>query len=355
MLALKYLQKTQDESGWDACLCNCLVRMAKLSRKKIVFASLVMGLFFSGMTLPDLVYYTGISMYRFHGKPLISKPIEKFEQSTLKPALAIALLCTPDHWTYAFVLAHRIRKLTRVDHDILVLTHGNLSRQAVSAFSSIHAVFLNVNTPVPPQVHPLQKSFRASWQKLHLFTLTQYDQILYLDSDIVLLKDISPIFGIRAFASVPMSCNERLDLASINGGLLLIRPNLTQYDELLALATTGGREWLYSEQELLSVYFLWMYPELYVPLSTHFMLSFWALHDQGLLNHDGVIPRFGRHWLFQDKTSMDVLSWIYIVHFVCGRKPWERDPSCWDLLNTNGPKCRLIRMWHEHARDAGII
>jgi alpha-N-acetylglucosamine transferase len=204
---------------------------------------------------------------------------------------------------------------------------------------------------MPQTVVPLQDAFRVAWAKLHLFTLTAYDRILYLDSDVLLIKDISPIFQVDAFASVSLSCDSRLDLAGINGGILLIKPNATQYAELLALAAQPSEtDWRYSEQELLSVYFVWMHPELFVPLSTHFMTTYRALDDDGLL----PLRSGGRHWLFRRKAALDLLTRVYSVHFVCGSKPWELSPNCSGSPLRDAVRCAAVRMWHQHAREAGV-
>jgi hypothetical protein len=169
---------------------------------------------------------------------------------------------------------------------------------------------------------------------------------------VVLLKDISPIFQIDLFAFVSLACDSSLDLAGLNGGILLIKPNASQYSELLALAETPHPTgWQYSEQEFLSVYFVWMHPEMFVPLSTHFMIPYYGLTDHEVL---GIHEFFGRHWLFQDKNSLDLLSRIYTVHFLCGRKPWERSPNCLDMFGKQSARCAAVRMWYQHAGEANL-
>jgi hypothetical protein len=268
--------------------------------------------------------------------------------------IAYALLCTESHWHYVYVLAHRIRNITRIKHDLLILTPERLPARLMDLFgpNGLNAIILHVTLEPPATVQPLEPAFKVSWIKLHLFTLTSYDKILYLDSDVLLLKDISPIFQVNSFASVSLACDASLDLAGLNGGILLIKPNVSQYSELLALAETPSpTNWHYSEQELLSMYFVWLHPELFVPLSTHFMIPYYGLTDHGLL---GIHEFFGRHWLFHDKTNLDMLSRIYTVHFICGKKPWQRSPDCGDVFGKQSARCAAVRMWHQHARDASL-
>ncbi len=94
-------------------------------------------------------------------------------------------------------------------------------------------------------------------------------------------------------------------------------------------------------------------PSVFVPLSsvsTHFMIPYEALDDDGLL----AMHSYSRHWLFRNKTGQDLLTRIYTVHFVCGRQPWERSPHCSDIVRNESPKCAAVRMWFQHAQETDL-
>ena len=271
----------------------------------------------------------------------------------IPPRTAFAVICTAEYWHYTYVLAHRIRRITSIQHDLLILTpDASLPDQASTLFGPIglESRVIPVTLTLPESVNPLEKAFEISWIKLHLFSLTQYDQILYLDSDVVLLKDISPLFShVKSFASVSLGCHLRPDLGDINGGILLIRPNITQYQDLLALSTTHAQSgWTYSEQELLAEYFLWMHPEQFTSLGEQFMLPYHALDRDQLL----YTNFYGRHWLFTHRTELDLLNTVYSVHFLCGKKPWQHSPNCHNLDGSVSAKCAVIRSWFREAEQA---
>jgi hypothetical protein len=85
--------------------------------------------------------------------------------------IAYALLCTENLWRYAYVLAHRIRNITRISHDLLILTPEHLPAHLIDLFGQLHAMILHVKLEPPPTVRPLETAFKVSWIKLHLFTL----------------------------------------------------------------------------------------------------------------------------------------------------------------------------------------
>lgn len=280
------------------------------------------------------------------------------KNDAVQPTIAFALVCTTEYWHYTYVLAHRIRRITSVPHDLLILTPSpSLPGMASTLFgpAGVNATVIHVTMTLPVQVDPLERAFEISWIKLHLFTLTEYEQILYLDSDIVLLRDMSPLFShVRSFASVSLGCHLKPDLGDINGGILLITPNATLYDELMILAVTNAKSgWTYSEQQLLAEYFLWTHPEKFTSLGEQFMLPYHALDRDQLL----YMNFYGRHWLFSERSELDLLRIIYSVHFLCGSKPWQHSPRCQNLDGSINAKCAVIRAWFREAEEAlhGIV
>jgi hypothetical protein len=90
--------------------------------------------------------------------------------------------------------------------------------------------------------------FHHMWDKLWVFALTDYDRVLYLDSDMVLNRPVHPVWdsvnswpehGLSATADcqdpkqVPMR-----DGPYFNAGFMMIRPNQTLLEELLQVDLT---------------------------------------------------------------------------------------------------------------------
>lgn len=58
----------------------------------------------------------------------------------------------------------------------------------------------------------------ATFNKLHAWRLQQYDRVLYVDSDLLLLRPLQPLFRYPSFGAVPYA---PLD-TRFNSGVLLI-------------------------------------------------------------------------------------------------------------------------------------
>lgn len=264
---------------------------------------------------------------------------------------AFAFVCSPDDssWKSTLVAAHRIRSLgLALKFPIIVLlvsiptppqsghqtdATDRLSKalpgEAYSAFSAVGNVQIVESydmIPIPPTVKFDSKDFRSfsvSWQKLHFFRMTEYSRIIYIDSDVVFLRDISSLVHVTPFASVPLSCDHKLDHSVINGGLMILRPSITTFNELLFLASLeSSTGWKLSEQELLGVYYAWLYPDDYTSLSTHYMIPVKGLSQEGLLPLTKHRTEEIKHWLHDDVTMKDVVSSTKMVHFCCFKKPW---------------------------------
>ena len=132
----------------------------------------------------------------------------------------------------------------------------------------------------------MRPSYRICWHKLRLFLLTQYQAVVALDSDLTILANIDDLvqkvldetaaatssqnngksngntrFWMAAHDETPLceSCDAEVSGAP-NAGVFGLRPDRRLYEELIARSKKPspwyGERWAYSEQELLSVFFL---------------------------------------------------------------------------------------------------
>ena len=173
-------------------------------------------------------------------------------------------------------------------HDVLIISPNLLPLDLADAVAKAgcKAVALGV-APYPPKFKPLRPSFRVCWHKLRLWTFTQYSAIVALDADVVVLRNIDALLDDIAryseatagaataagslaspdhvlFAAADQtprceSCGAPVSGAP-NGGVFGLRPSQQVYDQLVERSKRAspwyGDLWSYSEQELLSIFFL---------------------------------------------------------------------------------------------------
>lgn len=91
----------------------------------------------------------------------------------------------------------------------------------------------------------------TSLTKLHLFRLTQYKKIIYLDADTLILRSISNLFNLSySFSASPDSGWPD----SFNSGVMVCTPNEKTFDELIELMKLKG-SWDGGDQGLLNEFF----------------------------------------------------------------------------------------------------
>eukprot|EP01096_Ripella_sp_DP13-Kostka_P016539 TRINITY_DN8093_c0_g1_i7.p1 TRINITY_DN8093_c0_g1~~TRINITY_DN8093_c0_g1_i7.p1 ORF type:complete len:443 (+),score=152.90 TRINITY_DN8093_c0_g1_i7:572-1900(+) len=104
------------------------------------------------------------------------------------------------------------------------------------------------NMPNPHQGHHLfQKRLDMVFSKLHIYNLTSYDKIVYLDTDILVLENVDELFGCPGFCA-----NVRNGF--FNTGVMVIRPSEEMFLDLVgqsgSLPSYNG-----GEQGLMNSYF----------------------------------------------------------------------------------------------------
>lgn len=157
------------------------------------------------------------------------------------------------------------------------------------------------------------------YTKLRVWELVQYDALLYIDLDTLVIGQFSPLFEIHLPLMVAngfalgMGHNTFPRGPDFNSGVILLTPNLTLFTSLLRGIDTIPHEIEFGDQNYLNAYFK---ENVYLlPFQYNSMVSIKTSH-----------PEF---W---------VASQHSILHFTC--KPWNKQ-NCW-----NDGIEDLCLLWH---------
>ncbi len=69
--------------------------------------------------------------------------------------------------------------------------------------------------------------------KLHIFSLTEFDKLLYLDADMIIQKNIDHLFECPSLSAVAAGQSQNPTWTNINSGLLVFKPDLATYNKLI--------------------------------------------------------------------------------------------------------------------------
>lgn len=121
-------------------------------------------------------------------------------------------------------------KLTGTPYDLVVLASDSVSEQTKRIFRSIGCRVLDVTNIENPFLGGTlrNKNFIYTLNKLHVWNLLEYERIVYLDADNVLIRNADELFLCGHFCAVFMNpCH-------FHTGLLVVTPDASEYQRLLS-------------------------------------------------------------------------------------------------------------------------
>jgi hypothetical protein len=144
----------------------------------------------------------------------------------------------------AAVLGHSLAK-TGTRHDRVLLHTPDVPKKHVRVLSQLFNVVKQIDyvKTDPALIKDFDRShFKGTFTKFHVFALTEYDKVLFLDADVCVLRSLDGLFALDAPAAVPIiegdfAIGERLAKElfyypnggahrhDVNTGLMLLAPS----------------------------------------------------------------------------------------------------------------------------------
>lgn len=155
-----------------------------------------------------------------------------------------------------------------------------------------------------------EKSRFSHWNntfdKLYIFELTEFDKIVYIDIDMLILKNIDELFEKKHLSAVVAGCfyPGHEDWVKLNSGLMVIEPfNGTMSKFLDIINKVKDKPELLGDQNIIQEYF----PN-------------WENEQELHLDHKYNL--FFSHLEYYVNQLNNKLQDVSIVHFITKQKPW---------------------------------
>ncbi len=218
--------------------------------------------------------------------------------------------------TGAIVVGYTLMKTnTALDRVILVTPDVSDEYKLYLADVFTHVIDIEY-TKVSSEIFSEQNTrFRDVFTKLESLGLTQYDKIILLDLDMIIAQNIDHLFKLSAPAAclkrfyVPygkpipasMICQGKKLVGSINAGLMLLKPDLEEWDLIKKDIVQDKQinKYKYPEQDYLSL----RYCGKWTSITFNYNFQF------GLTNRVKKC-----HYKIDD---------IYVIHYSSSYKPWS--------------------------------
>lgn len=246
---------------------------------------------------------------------------------------AFATLVTNESYVQGAEALIRSLRLSGHDEDVLVLFTPGVSAGALAGLERFGASLLSVAPPETSeafntrhskaQIHSKDPFFAGrkpsfhspldNFAKLRIWEQVGYDRIVFLDADIVVIRDISKLFHYPEFSAAPNVYTGLQDFHRLNSGVFVAAPSEATYADMIARLDAPEAYWRRTDQTFLETY----YPDWHgLPVFYNMLQYVWF--------------RMPELWRWES---------VRVVHYQY-EKPWEENhPKRAEL----GP---LIDLWH---------
>ncbi|PSS24925.1 UDP-glucuronate:xylan alpha-glucuronosyltransferase [Actinidia chinensis var. chinensis] len=291
--------------------------------------------------LASLYAKPGQGVWKSHALSMLNNTLQE-----LREAYVTVLHSSEDYVCGAIALAQSIIR-TNSTKDLVLLADSSISTKSLQG---LRAAGWKVKTIERIRSPHAKKNAYNEWNysKLRVWELTEYDKVIFIDSDLIVLKNMDRFFAYPQLSAV--GNNKVL----FNSGVMLVEPSKCTFETLMEkrneiVSYNGGDQGFLNE----------MFP--------------WWHRWPSKLNH---LKIFEQHHIPKD---------LYAIHYL-GMKPWQcyMDYDCnWDIsthrLFANDeahrrwwqvymamprrlkPHCGLkeawdkrMRMWRGRAREANL-
>jgi alpha-N-acetylglucosamine transferase len=170
-------------------------------------------------------------------------------------ALARSLKMVQSQWPLTIMTLRDFDGLAALETDgchILRVDPLNVSEEFRQRHSREHqhkaAPFTKGNKP---QFHnPLD-----NFVKLRLWELDQFEKIIFLDADTLVIQNIDHLFGYPEFSAAPNLYESLADFHRMNAGVFVAQPNRMTFDHMMMTLDQPGVFWPRTDQTFLESYF----------------------------------------------------------------------------------------------------
>ncbi len=233
--------------------------------------------------------------------------------------------------------------LLRVDskYPLLVLCSDCLSESSIKMLNKHRLHYSKLNKHWEGGDSFNQEDGYEHWSntfdKLYIWTLTQFDKIVYLDSDMQVIRNVDYLFDYPHLSAVRADKWNEPGINHLNSGLMVIRPNLKEFIQMRSLWESRSMLWRRNigDQDIIRASFPgWgTRRELTLPSGLN---VFYSEVSHGIIMEENVSP-------------------VSVIHYIGAKKPWMLSPrALWRRSRHNFLGKYLLRyafaLWYTFPR-----
>ena len=252
----------------------------------------------------------------------------------------VTLVTNADYASAAVALVRSLKR-TGTAADVVVMHTGGVDPSALAECMALGAIArpvdlldttaafnerhqrdrLHANAPFTKGNKPAFHTPLDNFAKLRLWEMEEYDSVVFLDADTLVVRNIDRLFAWPEFCAAPNVYESVADFHRLNSGVFTARPSRETFNAMMERLDAPDAFWRRTDQTFLETFF----PQWHgLPVFFNMLQYVW----------------FAMPALWDWKS-------VHVVHYQY-EKPWERDHPKADRLKP------LIELWHAYRTGEGI-
>ncbi len=222
----------------------------------------------------------------------------------------VTLLSSDDFLPGVIMLDWSLKRV-RTQYSLHVLCSDSISETSITKLKHRKILFQRLNEHVPVYDNINKEAGYDHWNrtfdKLYVWTLTQFDKVVYLDSDMQVIANIDYLFDCPHMSAVRADAFNEPGLDKLNSGLMVIEPNISEFKGLCAILESGELHLKnMGDQDVIRAYYSdWGAKE---ELTLPFGLNvFYSEVTRGIISRRDIEP-------------------VSVIHYIGHNKPWMISP-----------------------------
>ncbi len=166
----------------------------------------------------------------------------------MKKYAYVCVLSTDNYLDGALILNENLRELNS-KYELLCVVNDRLSEESIN---TLHRFGIKTKNTRAIKTNMGIGRWNYTFDKLNIFSLVEYDKIVFLDLDLLILKNIDHLFdwdSIAAGLDMPWHDDE------FNSGVMVIEPNMDLYNDMIEKLYATKYNYT-DDQDLLNDYFV---------------------------------------------------------------------------------------------------
>lgn len=219
----------------------------------------------------------------------------------------ITLLST-DNYLLGVLGLYDSLKSVKSRFPLFVLCSEGISSKSLMILKKFGLEYQLLNEHIAYSEGLNQRDDKTHWNntfdKLYIWTLTQFDKMVFLDSDMQIVSNIDFLFQKDHLSAVVADKFNFPGLRQLNSGLMVIKPNLMEFEGLVNVWYSGDiKEKIVGDQDIIRKYF-----------------ASWDDEKLGLPQGCNVFYSESYDWM--NIIHEEDVSPVQVVHYIGVKKPW---------------------------------